>query len=393
MKPRGVCTQCAGIVNYRTSKAITCVKCDQTYHRDCANLTVVKYEEILKNNLRWMCAVCNVEKQQQQLYVASDLDKDKETSEERRMMDVIINKLDLVLESQNVIKDEMAGLKAEMAELKKRMSEMKTETYDREVFSVGSRNTRKTYAETAGKESVLILKPKKNQNCAVTEKDVKKIIDPTKVNINNLRRMPSGGVAIEFVDVLKSKEMEEVVKENLGKNYEVTVPELKNPRIKIIGINEELTDDVLKNALESQNEFLKDKDMKIIKVFKTKRDDFTAIVELDAKTFEQCMKNKAVKVLWSRCNVFEDINVFRCFKCNGFNHKMANCKNDKSCQRCAENHDFQQCNSRVVACINCKSANRRHNLKLNENHVVTSEECTIYRRRVDAERRKTKYSM
>lgn len=285
--------------------------------------------------------------------------------------------------------DDLKSVVSEKTE--KIVDEMK----NRAIPAPGKNEIAQSYAEKVkmiNNESLLMLKPKCNQNSAVTEGEVKKHIDPTKVNIKSLKKMPKGGILIECVDLSEKREVEKIMTEKMSDNYEVVVPNLTNPRVKIVGINEEMEESELIKALKSQNDFLKGSDIKIVHFFGTRRKDFTAIVELDAQAFERCMSNKKVKVMWSRCNVMEDINVFRCFKCNGFNHKGDKCKNKQSCKKCAGNHDFHQCKSKKVECVNCKYANEKYNLKLNINHSVTSDDCAVYLRRVETERRKVKYS-
>lgn len=218
------------------------------------------------------------------------------------------------------------------------------------------------------------------------------MIDPTKLKINKLRKVPKGGIAIECNGIDESKEVHKVANEKMSDKYVITVPELKNPKVKITDINQELNEDELVSALREQNDFLKNSEMKVINSFKTKRNNFTAIIELDAVSFEECMKIKRVKVIWSNCKVIEDLNVFRCFKCNGYNHKSTNCTNSQSCKRCAGKHDFSKCDVERETCVNCVVANEKYNLKLNVNHAAYSEKCAVYIKRIEAERRKVKYS-
>lgn len=179
----------------------------------------------------------------------------------------------------------------------------------------------------------------------------------------------------------------------MGENYVVSVPDLKKPRVKITGVDQGVKEDDLIVGLKRQNERLANGEFKLMNMFKTKRNDATAIIELDAVSFEHCMKARKVKFGWSICSIGEDLNVFRCFKCNGYNHKHNQCTNKLACQRCAQNHDHRVCKSRTEVCVNCKIANEKYNVRLNTNHAATSDRCPVYLKKVDAERRKIKYSM
>lgn len=240
--------------------------------------------------------------------------------------------------------------------------------------------------------SVLTVTPKISQSSDATEGDLKRLIDPTKVRINKVKKLPNGCVAIECTDSNESEQVKKLLCEKMCDGYDVLTPELKKPRIKILDVADELSDVELINTLKTQNDFLDKGEMTVINFFRNRNKKYTAIVELDPTSFEQCMKTKKVKILWANCNLLEDLNVFRCFKCNGYNHKQANCTNDVTCKRCGEKHDFTHCTSETEKCVNCRTANEKYNLKLNVNHAVNSEKCSVYKKRIETERRKIKYS-
>lgn len=226
----------------------------------------------------------------------------------------------------------------------------------------------------------------------LTENDLKQSLDPVKVKFQKLRKFPKGGLAIECGNLGESKEVERIVKEKMGEKYDVSVPELKNPRVKIIGIENELSADELVKVVKDQNDWLADGDVQVINLFKTKRNNYTAILELDADSFEKCMRANRIKIGWSMCRLVEDLNVFRCFKCNGYNHKQVNCTNKLSCKVCAGNHHSSVCRAKTENCINCKTANDKFGVKLKINHAATSDKCSIYQKKLEAMRRQIKYS-
>lgn len=190
----------------------------------------------------------------------------------------------------------------------------------------------------------------------------------------------------------ESREVVKIVNERMSEKYEVSVPELKNPRAKIIGMEEELTKDELVKVLKRQNEWLVNARVDVISVYDTKNNKWCATIELDPEIFEKCMEIMKVKVMWSVCRVTEDLKVFRCYKCNGYNHKQSNCTNKVTCRLCALNHHSSVCKSTKEECVNCKVANSKFGLKLNTNHPATSDKCGVYKRKVEAERRKIKYN-
>jgi hypothetical protein len=56
-----------------------------------------------------------------------------------------------------------------------------------------------------------------------------------------------------------------------------------------------------------------------------------AIVEMDGDSFKKIMTLKTVSIGFDRCSIFEYFKVTRCFGCGGYNHIVANCKEEKLC--------------------------------------------------------------
>ncbi len=91
------------------------------------------------------------------------------------------------------------------------------------------------------------------------------------------------------------------------------------------------------------------------------------------------------------CRLSEDLNVFRYFKCNAYNHKQSNCINKLSCKVCAGKHHSAMCRAKIEMCVNGKTANDKFGVKLKTNHTETSERCSVYVKKLEAVRRQIKY--
>ena len=62
----------------------------------------------------------------------------------------------------------------------------------------------------------------------------------------------------------------------------------------------------------------------------------------------------------------------RCFRCQQFGHKAANCSNEPKCYKCGENHEYNRDCAKAIKCANC-----------NGQHMAGSPECPVkisYRR-------------
>ena len=56
----------------------------------------------------------------------------------------------------------------------------------------------------------------------------------------------------------------------------------------------------------------------------------------------------------------------RCFRCQQFGHKSANCTNEPKCYKCGEQHEYQKVCSNAVKCANCLGA-----------HMAGAPECPV----------------
>lgn len=127
--------------------------------------------------------------------------------------------------------------------------------------------------------------------------------------------------------------MELAANEKLGEDYNVQLPVLLNPRIKVFGIRDDLMDINVVECLKKHNECLKDSTVKLIRNYK-RNNGTKVILEVDAKCMGACMQEGRLKINWERCRVFEDLNVYMCHKCCGFNHMGGTCKNKFACVKC-----------------------------------------------------------
>ena len=53
------CKMCSKLINPRSSKGLQCYECKYYFHRDCINMTVKSFEEIVRNvDIKWFCEIC-----------------------------------------------------------------------------------------------------------------------------------------------------------------------------------------------------------------------------------------------------------------------------------------------------------------------------------------------
>lgn len=99
------------------------------------------------------------------------------------------------------------------------------------------------------------------------------------------------------------------------------------------------------------------------------------------------MKEKKLRHQFSLYKVVDNIYVRRCYKCCGFNHIAANCKNKIACSRCAGDHKYNECKERKEKCINCMMMNEKLKMNLKINHNAWAKECIVYKRKVESSKK------
>ncbi|KAK4885151.1 hypothetical protein RN001_001422 [Aquatica leii] len=244
-------------------------------------------------------------------------------------------------------------------------------------------------------EPAIIIKPKNVEQKSVdTKNDIKKCIDPTDMNITGIRPVSNGGILIECKnkdDVCKLKEKAET---KMGESYKIQLPKKKLPRIKIVGLYENLPPEIIEEKIKMQNSHI-NSEKSSLKIVHTKegrnRKSYIAYAEVNAYTYRAIMKEEKINVGWDRCIVYDAIEIRRCYRCNGFNHKASECKAQKACPKCAGSHGLQECTvdgEENHKCSNCIQMAEKLKMKLDINHPVWSQECAVFKRKMEMERKK-----
>lgn len=113
------------------------------------------------------------------------------------------------------------------------------------------------------------------------------------------------------------------INDKCGDKVIINVHKLRNPRLMIYNIPEDITTENIEDTLMVQNPELNLEKGDITVKFKydTKRRTRNLVIEVSAQ-IRKLLAHKRVKLGWQICNIDDYLAINRCFKCSKFNHKF-----------------------------------------------------------------------
>lgn len=289
------------------------------------------------------------------------------------------------------------AMRQQMSEIVQEVSEIKTDIKGRSqpLCTTGS------YADKLKKvdSHALVIRPRAggDKGGTKTREEVKRIIDPSDLGIGVAKiKGVKDGIAVCCESGDDTQKLKNDVEMKLGREYEVSEVKKWKPRLKIVGVEEGLSGEELKECISRQNSNIGDISELEVKAVKKVKKGCIAIVEVNADLFKKILDCGRLKIKWRICDVYECLDVMRCFKCLGFNHKASDCKNIEGnkqvCSLCGnEGHREGDCTSDDLKCINCAKANEKLGLKLDVKHSAFDKKCTVLIRQVDRRRERIEY--
>ena len=168
----------------------------------------------------------------------------------------------------------------------------------------------------------------------------------------------------------------------ISKDYEIRVPKQVEMQIIITDMDFKLPEKDLIDKLKKQNGVLENSEMKVIKIFETRRKGrtiFNARMKIHQELYNRVFSCQRVNIGWERYRVYNGTEVTLCYKCLGYNHRAAEYRNEEVCFKCHGNHKSRDCSKESMnKCFNCIRENRRLNFGLDENHVTNHRDCPVY---------------
>lgn len=354
------CTSCRESV--ADDQFYVCDSCLGKVHKGCLNLTAseIKCMPLQKRLLLLICTECRK----------------------------LLARLPYIIKVLDEIKEDVEGLKQRNA-TQEVVHPSRTYAGAVQGDGVGARGGRVQNIPT------LIIKPKNNQDVKQTREEIYRNVNPAelKVGIKSLRTTKQGGVVVKCATERELNIFKEAVGETLG-HYEVKVPELKPPKIKIVGYTGQKTAEEIEDSIRRQNDWVgKDDKLKITYMKRrSEKNVMTIFAECSPGLFHTMMDVKRMYIDWERCVIYEDLSVTRCFNCQGFNHKNSTCKSRRACKICSGEHDSSDCQDKIKKCINCVTANSSYRKKYDVNHTADDASCQSYCYQVEMLKSKINYN-
>lgn len=304
-----------------------------------------------------------------------------------REQEALIQKL--ALENASM-KGKLSECRREKEKLEKERLNRVSDVYDRDV-TVGPAESVSAGKGVGVKSSYAVVVRGENVDLSSEEirSRVMRNVSDVNVRVRNVKAVRGGGVAIETPTL---REAQALVANRQLRVAGLRVEETKKlePRIIVYDVPNEMTESTLKHEMYERNVgdlITRDEFEKRVRVVTRtgKKDSRVAnvVIEMPMIVRNKLLIEKRLFVGWQsfRINVYEQ--VYRCYGCLGYGHKLSECKSERLCYKCGEpGHRAADCR-RPDCCRNCKVRN------LAFNHSALSPDCPEYKWRLSLMRSRT----
>ena len=350
--PSKVCSRCC--VQSPISDYIKCGMCKKSFHLCLEqfkkiNLTIDLKSKIELSGFRYLCVNC-------------------------------LPAVNTISASYKSIADRLDALTSIVSDLSSIVREMKNPQPEGPSTSSAPVSISRQLFSDVVKESTLVLKPKDaNANPEELKNLVINNINPEESNISGIRQTSSNCIILKSC-VTDPKAFAEQVDSKLGSSFAIKFHDDEIRRIKIINVeNGDSSDEDIAKSIRAQNRNVISDASKFSILrrlpYSSNTNMCSLIVEVDVLTHKNLLSQGKINVKWTRCRVYDALNVIRCLKCARIGHKIADCKNTSTCSKCCGSHLYADCNADRVKCINCIDANEKLSLAIDVSHPSYSHEC------------------
>jgi hypothetical protein len=215
------------------------------------------------------------------------------------------------------------------------------------------------------------------------------------VGIKAIKALRNGRVQIETGSKEEIEILTQDINEKCGQNLEAHVHKLRNPRLVIYNIPDDISTNNVEETILVQNPKLNLTAGAINPkfVYQTKKRVRNLVIEVSAHT-HKLMIHKKIKLGWQICSSEDYLGPIRCFRCSRYNHRSRECRGTETCPHCADSHKMKECSAQPkdYKCVNCQIFNMHNrNAKICENHSSKDKNCPSLRAVLNKYRKNTEY--
>lgn len=393
--PLDKCGSCADEVSEDLEEFVECRICEKKFHGPCVSMSKAGVKIVKRNkNLSWCCDGCFTESEAyddmiRKMSEISDFIR-QFYDEFHVKMNHVQSEIDSVKRNVN---DKNVNASATGSVLKRRFADVLCSSDDMRTPTTNKVQRRgdNEFKVNRNVRPILVVKNKDadkvmSQNEVNALKDsIKSTVNPSTDPVKCLRETKKGKIIIECKDAASLGIIRQKIVDKVGSDIQVEEPKATSPIIKLIGLTEFDTNEVLLSDLRKQNDSVMSMDtrLEILSVIRTAR-YYTATIKCDTTTFEKIMQRQRLFVRWDSVRVVQlNTGVTRCYKCAHYNHMSKECTEvEYCCPKCAGPHQIRDCKSDDVKCINCVRNNAKLNLDLPTDHFVWNSNCPVFQRKL-----------
>lgn len=353
---------------------IRCTVCGNYFHGKCEDVNLRGFH---MRKATWRCKTCaeslgeatKPERSRKRSRVEEGYIDQDTVSFINTTLETLVNNTNVLMEKMDLLIEENRCLKMEIAYLK----DLNTQVPRNDDLQL-------TYSAVAKKSNnVLIVKQKGTQKeIKEVKQDIRQRVDPTDmgVGVTMGRVTKQGGVIINCSGSREIASVQTEIQDKLGGSYDVERPKSLQHRVRIVGIDEceyDRNDSDILVKIVKQNELnINDNCSKMDIIRKTKiiRKKFSIIIELDQNTYNVIIKKGKISIGWSRCPIYDEYGIIRCFNCCKYGHFSRDCTDKKVCPKCSGEHSLGDCQSNFVKCSNCLWSNKKYGMALKVDHTT-----------------------
>ena len=164
--------------------------------------------------------------------------------------------------------------------------------------------------------------------------------------------------------------------------HETETLSAKTPRVSVVGLQKQYSKDELTDMIVRQNPGInaifngqttssEDRLLNVVAVvpLRNNPNEFKAVIRVSnlVRSVISKQQDKLYVGMQSRCKVYDNFFVLRCYNCQEFGHHSEKCKSDPACAHCGGSHKTSSCDKKADAtassCVNCakqKLSDKRH---------------------------------